>query len=148
MRLLYEAYILMFTKASTYRRLSTNKQIWNTSIVQVNQPKKSNTYALLGLKKACNKIPPSATPCSGFSITVPIKARYHETGAQVTGWSSSQTTYQYFANAKAAFFEHQEGREDTSMNKKIIKRFKTSKNSRNSTVHLQIKLTLSTAELI
>lgn len=43
------------------------------------------------------------------------------------GWILSQTVYQYFANGKAAFFKHQEGREDTGMNKKIIKRLKTPK---------------------
>lgn len=64
---------------------------------------------------------------SDFHITVPVKARWKGSGAQVRGWISSQTVYQYFANGKAAFLKHQEGREDTDMNKKIIKRLKTSK---------------------
>lgn len=83
--LLYAAYILMFTKASTCRRLSANKQIWNTSTVQVSQPKISNSYALLTCRKAYNRFPPSATPCSDFYTTVPVKAPYDETGAQVPG---------------------------------------------------------------
>lgn len=74
-RSLYAAYIRMFTEASTQIGLSTNKQIWNTSIVQVNQPKLSNSYALLRFKKACNRLPPPATPCSDFQTTVPVKAR-------------------------------------------------------------------------
>lgn len=75
----------MFTKASTCRRLATNKQIWNTSIVQVSQPKISNSCALLTYRKACNRFPPSATPCSDFYTTVTVKAPYDETGAQAPG---------------------------------------------------------------
>lgn len=71
----------------------------------------------------------------GFPFLAPLRFPHHSTSkarwkgsrAQVRGWISSQTGYQYFANGKAAFLKHQEGREDTGMNKKIIKRLKTSK---------------------